>query len=135
MEIFKVLNWIKYVGDDVQFDENKVGKWMYYFNDKDFISKVCIDVIESKIVAVAKHSNAEEGVACFYLNCDDIDTHKKIITFLIDNNMIRKTKTGRLYNMSFKLDTQTLSGEYGDDFYSDIKLSKFIDLDSGKWLT
>jgi hypothetical protein len=126
--------WFYYIGDDSVFDDNKVGKWMYFFNDREFISRICSEAVEKGVVEEAKHSNAKEGVACFYLNCDDLAAHKNIISFFIDNKLIRKTKSGRFYNLSFKLDNQTLAGEYGKDFQSEIKLDKFIDLNTGEWL-
>lgn len=137
MKVYENLAWIFYIDDECQIDENdenRVGKWMYFFSDKKFVSKICEDAVKNKIVAQSKHSNSEEGVACFYLNYDDIDSHKKIISYFINNNLIQKTKTERFYNISFKLDNQTRLGEYGDNFHSDLKLSKFIDLDSGKWI-
>ena len=44
--------------------------------------------------------------------------------------MIQRTKKGKLYNISFKLDNQTRAGEYGKAFKSSIKLSNFINLDT-----
>ncbi|WP_160684327.1 hypothetical protein [Clostridium sp. C2-6-12] len=134
MEIIQRGGWVYYVGDNNQFDSNKVGKWMYFFKDKKFVAKICEDAVKKNIVNQSKHSDEETGVACFYLNCDDIETHNKIISYFIENNLIQKTKSGRLYNISFKLNTQTSAGEYGDEFKSEIKLSKFINLDTGKWL-
>lgn len=126
--------WIYYLGDNIGIDTNKCGKWMYFFDNKEFVAKICEDAIKKDIVTEVKHSNAENGVACFYLNADDIDRHKKVLSYFIENNLIRKTKSGRLYNISFKLDSQTRAGEYGDKFKSDITLSKFINLDTGEWL-
>lgn len=134
MEIIKKYGWVYYVDEHCQFDSEKVGKWMYFFENKEFVARICEDSVKNNIVNESKHSNEETGVACFYLNCDDIDTHKKILSYFIENNLIKKTKNGRLYNISFKFDKQTLAGEYGDEFKSEIKLSKFIDLDTGKWI-
>lgn len=134
METIRKNGWVYYLGDDIQFDSDKVGKWMYFFGDKKFVAKICEDAVKMNIVNESKHSDKETGVSCFYLNCDDIDTHKKIILYFIENNLISRTKSGRLYNISFKLDSQTSAGEYGDEFKSDIKLSKFVDLDTGEWL-
>lgn len=134
MEIIRRYGWGYYVGDNNQFDSNKAGKWMYFFKDKKFVAEICEDTVKKNIVNQSKHSDEETGVACFYLNCDDIETHKKIISYFIENNLIQRTKSGRLYNISFKLNTQTSAGEYGNEFKSEIKLSKFIDLDTGKWL-
>lgn len=38
-------------------------------------------------------------------NDDDIDGHRRDIEFFLKNNLIRKTKKGKLYNISFKNDT------------------------------
>lgn len=128
--------WVFYVNpEEAQTLYNdKVGKWMYFFGDKEFAVKVCKEAVENGIVAEAKHSNAPDGVCCFYLNCNDMVTHKRVIKYFIDNGLIRKTKAGKMYNISFKLDTQTLSGEYGSDFNSEIKLADFVNLETGEWI-
>ena len=134
MEIIKAPEWTFYVEGNPSFDDSKVGKWMYFFNDLDFARKICIEAVKSGVVQEAKHSDNIEGVCCFYLDCDDIQTHKRVIQFLLDNNLIKKTKAGKLYNMSFKFDKQTSSGEYGKEFQSEIKLDRFIDLYTGAWI-
>ena len=60
--------WVFYVNEEAaaEFDENKVGKWMYFFGDREFAEKVCKQAVEDGVVAEAKHSNASEGVCCFY---------------------------------------------------------------------
>lgn len=68
------------------------------------------------------------------MNSDDIENHRRIIQFMMDNKLIRKTKTGRFYNISFKFDDQTRSGEYGAEFAGTIKLAQFIDLNTGEWI-
>ncbi|MBQ1254604.1 MAG: hypothetical protein IIX91_02335, partial [Clostridia bacterium] len=74
------------------------------------------------------------GVCCFYCNGDDVEAHKCIISFLLKMGMIRKTKTGKLYNISFKYDSQTQSNKYGAEFDSNIKLNSFLNLETGEWL-
>lgn len=67
------------------------------------------------VVVVVKHSNrktiiaagSKQGVSCFYLNGNDREGHKKILSYLLDNGLVRKTKTGKLYNISFKYDSET----------------------------
>lgn len=134
MEIICSREWIFYINDKPKFDPNKVGKWMYFFDDKDFVTVICRKAVENHIVEEAKHTDKETGVACFYLNCDDMDAHKRILSYFLENNLIPKTKKGRLYNISFKLDKQTIAGEYGEDFHSDVKLEDFINLNTGDWL-
>lgn len=108
--------------------------------DKEFAAQICEKAVEKNIVMEAKHTADDilkykgTGVACFYFHYDDIDALKRVLSYFLENALIRKTKKGRFYDISFKMDKQTLSEQYGNDFSSDIKLSKFIDLDSGNWL-
>ena len=126
--------WVFYLGSDYsEIDQDKCGKWMYFFGDKERAEKICRKAINEGVVCECKHSDENTGVACFYLNGDDIDGHKRVIQFFIDNDLIRRTKTGKLYNISFKYDNQTDNGEYGKDFKAEIKLDEFIDLNTGEW--
>lgn len=135
MRVIKNPAWVYYLADtDPHFDETKVGKWMYFFGDRQFVEKICREAIEQNIGEECKHSNADDGVSCFYLNDDDLEGHRRVIEFFIKNDLIRKTKKGKLYNISFKHDTQTLAGEYGDDYHSDIKLEEFVNLETGEWV-
>lgn len=132
MEIRNIGPWTYYLGEDYGLDEDKCGKWMYFFNNKNYISKICKEAIKNNIVKQCKHTNEEEGVSCFYLDCDDIEGHKKVLRYFLKNNLIKRTKNGRLYNISFKLNEQTRLGQYGDNYKSDIKLDKFVDLKTGE---
>lgn len=135
MRIAKNAYWVFYLcDDDPSLDEGKTGKWMYFFNDREFIEGICCKAINENVVEECKHSNADNGVACFYLNADDTEGHKRTIAFLIKNGLIRDTKAGKLHNISFKRDTQTLAGEYGNDYQPDIKLDQFVNLETGEWL-
>lgn len=138
MKIIDMPGWRHFVGDDAALDGSKVGKWMYFFRGlegQQFAEEMCRKAIEDGVVTAAKRSdNPGDGVACFYLNCDDEAAHKRIISFLIEHDMIRKTKAGKLYDISFKLDQQTLAGEYGKGFRPEIKLSQFINLYTGEWI-
>ncbi|WP_232240020.1 hypothetical protein [Proteus penneri] len=63
-------------------NNDKIGKWMYFFNDAEFTDKICQKAILNSVVEHCKYTNnAESGVACFYLNIDDIEGHKKVIKF------------------------------------------------------
>ncbi len=135
MRVLNVGDWVAYCSDDAkELEPNKCGKWMYFFQGKNFAQDICEKSINQNIVTQSKHSDAETGVSCFYLEIDDIETHKKVIRFFLDNNLIRRTKTGKLYDISFKLDNQTLNLEYGDDFKAELKLSELIDLVTEEWV-
>ena len=53
---------------------------------------------------------------------------------MLDNDLIKRTKAGKLYNISFKYDSQTLANQYGDDFKGELKLENFVDLFTGEWI-
>lgn len=142
MQIFDSGFWMFYIQEKAKFDKNKPGKWMYFFEDEDYnrVSELCRKAVEEGIVLEAKHNSGNnkgmygKNLSCFYLECDDIERHKKVIRFFLDNDMIPKTKTGKLYNISFKLDEQTFAGEYGENYNGYIKLEQFLDLQTGEWL-
>ncbi|MDR0489560.1 MAG: hypothetical protein LBG99_09285 [Propionibacteriaceae bacterium] len=131
---FKRFGWVFYIGDDSTLAPDKTGKWMYFFNNLSFVRDACERAVANGVVVEAKHSDASRGVACFYLNSDDIAAHRKTITFFLENNLIRRTKSGRLYDISFKLDSQTEAGEYAGGFHSDTRLSTFLDLNTAEWI-
>lgn len=136
MIVIPILGWVFYCKDESVFlDKNdKVGKWMYFFSDVDFAAEMCKKAVEENVVSQAKHVDDETGVACFYLNCDDEEEHKKVITFFMENKLVPITKSGKLKNISFKLNSQTRAGEYGNGYKAMVKLEDFIDLRTGKWI-
>ena len=134
VQIIRQGGWVYYLsGAAKTLEEHKCGKWMYFFSDKAFASKICKEAVESGIVETSKHSDAPEGVCCFYLNGDDIEAHKRVIKYFLENNLIQRTRTGKLYNISFKYDDQTQAGEYGEAFHGRITLDQFLDLNTGEW--
>ena len=41
MRVIKNPAWVYYLADtDPHFDETKVGKWMYFFGDRQFVEKI-----------------------------------------------------------------------------------------------
>lgn len=126
-------------GAERNIDKNKVGKWMVFFSDQDFAIDICEQAMSENICYRCKCTdlsvrNEQNGVICFYLEGDDIESHRKVIEFMIKNNLIRKTKAGKLYNISFKFDRQTRAKEYGDSFAAEIKMDQFIDVNTGDWI-
>ncbi len=126
-------------GNEEKLVPDKCGKWMHFFEDQEFAKKICQKAIDEGVCYECKCSDMElvsqpTGVICFYLNGDDIENHKRVIQFMIENNLIRKTKAGKYYNNSFKFDNQTRAGEYGADFEGKIKLEQFINLQTGEWI-
>lgn len=127
--------WVFYMGvEDHHIDPDLCGKWMYFWNDRAFAVKICELAVSTKVVKVAKHSNASSGVACFYIDGGDTKSHRRVLRFFLDNNLIRKTAKGCLYNIPFKYDHQTRAGEYTGNFRAKVRLSDFVDLRTGEFL-
>lgn len=53
---------------------------------------------------------------------------------MLANGLIRKKKNGTLCNIGFKLDSQTMAGEYGSEFKAEVKLEDFVNLETGEFL-
>lgn len=116
--------WVYYVSEnhtEEKYDPDKVGKWMYFFYNRDFVDRVCSEAVERKIVNSAKYSNDIKGVACFYINGDDLVAHKRVLNYFFEKHLIPKGKYSKL-------------GKYGKDFHARIRLSDFVDLETGRWL-
>ena len=110
--------WCWYLTDKAGLlERHRCGKWMYFFKDQAFAMSICEKAITENVCYECKCTDmevtgADSGVICFYLNGDDVDNHRRVIKFMLDNGLIQKTKTGKLYNISFKFDDQTRAGEY-----------------------
>ena len=64
MQIIRQFGWVYYVGETAnQLDEQKCGKWMYFFGDVEFAEKICKAAVENGVEAESKHSDAPEGVS------------------------------------------------------------------------
>lgn len=127
--------------DEVKdLDIETCGKWMAYFDDFDFAEDICREAVESGAAAECKCTSRfmlatrGSGVICFYVNGDDTQGHRKILSFMIEHDLIRRTKSGRLYNIGFKFDFQTRAGEYGEAFVPKMTLSNFVNPETGEFL-
>lgn len=125
------------------------GKWIHLFEKKNyqFAKEVCICAIKDNVVTACKHTSFEidslinplsrgkdTGVICFYVNGTSDESHKLLLEFMIKNELVQKTKSGKLYNIGFKFDEQTLNNEYGEDFTPKIKLEDFVDLQTYQFI-
>lgn len=143
----QTISWIWFINKDRIHDIDPIqcGKWMFFFSP--FKTALMDDIVGTAIldgvVVEAKYSNPEtliaagskQGVCCFYLNGIDREGHKRVLSYMLNNGLIRKIKSGRLYNISFKYDTQTYAGKYkGSGFSGAIKLADFVDLETGEFV-
>ena len=58
VEIMSLFGWIFYVSEDYEgIDSSKCGKWMYFFDNKDFAAEICHKAVSDDICQSAKHSD------------------------------------------------------------------------------
>ena len=96
------VSWSYYIDVDRarSLEDHKSGKWMHFFNDISFAAAICRKAVLEGTVAECKHTSASAtndgcGVICFYLNADDLEAHRRTLTFMLKNDLIRRTKAGR----------------------------------------
>lgn len=139
LQVIQDIAWCYYMHKNhKQLSLQSCGKWMYFYeNDRALAERLCSNAVKQGVVTESKHTNSDvgSGVCCFYLDGNDLEAHRKCITYFMDNNMIRRTKAGKLYNISFKFDSQTGLKEYGASFSAVIKLSDFVNLTTGEFLS
>lgn len=129
MKIITTDKWVYYTADGTTFNRDTAGKWMYYFYDVTEADEYCKLAVNFKVTACAKHANAASGICGFYTEPTDIEAHKRIIRFMLSNNLIRKTSDGKLFDISFKYETDNPESPRAK-----IRLSDFVDLQTGREL-
>lgn len=93
MKIIENPVWVYYLADEEPcFDGSKVGKWMYFFEDESHAKEICEAAIEQNIVEECKYKKCNGGVACFYLNDDDMEGHRRVIRFFFGKRLNKENK-------------------------------------------
>ena len=121
-------------------DDDECGKWMCFFRGDNFdwassITEMAVvqGICESAKCSLPTHLNSRgSGVICLYGENFDYDFHKRCTQFMIDHNMIQKTRKGSFYNISFKMDWMTQLYIYGET--GKIQLSDLRNLETGEWI-
>lgn len=126
-------DWIRYSSeDDWKLSSIKdCGKWVNFYREIEFAKQVITRAIDLDIVKYAKHTKGNSGALCLYVSATNVNDHMRVINFLKDQNLIRLKSDLSYFDNSFKLNGQSWSKEYGNFFEGLIKLSDFIDLNTG----
>lgn len=133
------------------YKSKNTGKWMFFSDKKNLfhpkthlyndwceienVEEVCQQYMQLTNLSSPSCKiidGYDTRVICFYVDFQNYDDHLATLSFLLQNNLIPKTKNGHFYNISFKLDSQTRNKEYGQNYKGQLHLSDFIDLDSGE---
>lgn len=146
-ETFSTPYWI--VWHDARIDiewalpESTCGKWMrqYEAQDSSWIYECIKAAVEDGACVEAKMSTPLQmegydgtGVACFYIDGSKPEQHRRLISFMLENDLFERDDDGYLLDAPFRFDWQTAAGLYGDDFVPEMTLGDFVDLSTGHFL-
>lgn len=118
--------WVRYYGDtESELNLDMVGKWICAYTKKDFAEHISRKAIVEGVVSACQHSNADEGIICFYVNGEDLEEHRRLISWMLSHDLLHRDENGVLDNIEFTYDMQTTTKE------TDFTLESFVDLVSG----
>ncbi len=129
-------DWMRYssLGNWHLSSIKNCGKWMFYFNSQEFAIEIINKALTDNIVSYAKHTKGDSGICCLYASGLDFENHLRVIDFMIENNLVRLTNNLSYFDTTFKFNSQSWAKEYGNPFEGTIKLSDFINLQTGNQL-
>ena len=132
MKRIEKIDWVYYLGECMDLEVDESGKWVYDFEDSIVVEELCEYAVAHDLVQASKYCKVGRGVACFYLNKKDTKGHKRFLSYLLQQNLIPKTATGRLQNLSFLGDQPIREEKDEINHPAPLTLETFIDLDSAQ---
>ncbi len=139
------MGWLWY-GANTFTESDKVGKFMTFGKGdiSDELQGLILKAIKQGVTPLVKHTNPDtitfnprvndDSWVIVWYSSDDENCLKSLAKFLVDEGLVPKTKTGKLYNIAFKYDDQTLNDEYAEKFKSKISLQDLMNLNTGELL-
>lgn len=122
---------VYYVAKDYGDVLNTCGKWEFEFTEYYETQQLCTKAVEKELAEMACHTSKLRylmngcGTVCFYIKPNDIRAQRKLLKFLIHNNIIQRDEHGMLKNIPFIFEKR------GSSDYKSVKeyrLSDFIKL-------
>ncbi|WP_060679612.1 hypothetical protein [Virgibacillus halodenitrificans] len=145
---YRVGGWCYYGINTAQnpaFKEtDNVGKFMTFGKGdiSNEMQRIILKGIKQGVTPLIKHPDpamqdfnpySKDDWVIIWYSTDEELSLKSLAKFLINNELVRKTKTGKYYNVPFKYDEQTRKGEYGKQFKPSITLKDLMDLNTGEF--
>mgnify|MGYP001742377701 FL=1 len=137
IEIYDLANWTFVERDPViqEFD----GFWQIYAPKEfteELIQYLADAISDGALESGRVDTSYQRDTTVCLLHCLSTDRNmmKRVLRYMIDTNKVQKTKSGRLYNISYKFNAQSQASLTGDKFVALIKLEDYVDLHTGKFL-
>lgn len=122
---------IYYIQNDYQSTIKSCGKWVIEFSDYFETQQACEKAVEKELAEMACHTSKLRylmngcGTVCFYVKPNNIRAQRKLLKFLIHNNIIPRNDKGMLKNIPFLFEENSNSDYH---FTKEYHLSDFIKL-------
>lgn len=122
---------VYYVAKDYGDVLNTCGRWEFVFTEYYETQQLCTKAVEKELAEMASHTSKLRylmngcGTVCFYVKPNDIRAQRKLLKFLIRNNVIPRDEHGMLKNIPFIFE-QRGSSDYKS--VKEYRLSDFIKL-------
>lgn len=133
MRTIELGRWQYYCHQQLSRIQN-CGKWIYRFHGRDNAKRICQDIVQKHIVEEAKHTNADVGICCFFINGLDFAAHKRVLQYMMSNGLINKAVDGTIVNVQFSFDEQTRIEQDQRDEHVVLRVSDFVNLQTGRLL-
>ena len=134
--------WVVYANESApKIAPGRSGKWICFFErgEEETAHEIAQAAVETGVVSEAlvpsdNESSQYDSVACcLRIDAADLRAHRRVIKFMLENDLIKKARTGSYYNASFKFD-EAKGHARGVYYTPTIKLADFIDLRTGEFL-
>lgn len=137
IEIYDLASWTFVERDSAIQDFD--GFWQIYASKEfteELIQYLADAISDGALESGRVDTSYQLDTTVCLLHClsTDRDMMKRVLRYMIDTNKVQKTKSGRLYNISYKFIAQSQAGLTGDKFVALIKLEDFVDLRTGEFL-
>lgn len=122
---------VYYVSKDYGDVLKTCGRWEVEFTEYYETQQLCTKAVEKELAEMACHTSKLRylangcGTACFYVKPNDIRAQRKLLKFLIHNNIIPRNDKGMLKNIPFLFEENSNSDYH---FTKEYHLSDFIKL-------
>ena len=122
---------VYYVSKDYGDVLKTCGRWEVEFTEYYETQQLCTKAVEKELAEMASHTSKLRylmngcGTVCFYIKPNDIKAQRKLLKFLIHNNIIPRDEQGMLKNIPFIFEKNSNSDYH---FAKEYHLSDFIKL-------
>ena len=108
----------------IYLEEDKVGKWVFRFDNRDDVELTCYKAVKSGAAPKAAHTDADRGLGYFFSNYDDEETMALLVYVLFVEELVEVEPGVGIRDQRFVMENPNST--------VDIRLSDYINCETGK---